>query len=42
MPEGSVGLGINYYLCSGKGNIDLSEGRKRGLMTGGFMLIEIK
>lgn len=35
-PEGSAGPRINYYLCSGKGNIDLGKWRKRGLMTGVF------
>lgn len=36
------GPGINYYLCSGKGNIDLGEWRKRGLMTGIFLVIKMK
>lgn len=41
-PEGSAGPRINYYLCSGKGNIDLGEWRKRGLMTGIFLVIKMK
>lgn len=35
-------LGLITIFAQEKKNIDLSEPRKRGLMTSGFMLIKIK